>query len=357
MVGVKHRPHVAAPHDMPRSRLRSLWSPWAAQMTAVATSAHRFRTPEKMGHVGSKKLDVPRHFFGGRNAVQEDQIEHDLPQSSVSRWPKDDPCVRPAGLGLHDEVTVARHQHAALRMRKRQLLQVGSALEFVLDGGRHIDSPQPEASGNGGVDMLVKVVLDFHPASLAINPPRHGCGPGTRNLLPLSAVMQPRHHPESAGQSDFGCRGNTQGLRTRRRASGAETTPQSRRVTAPPRSRRRRPGPGSACPQLEVSPRRCLGSLRCGIFQTRWPCRKFRTKAVRSQSRKRNRYSDAQSGSSARKSLAAQALPTMIQPSPCGSTDFDHSEWHCRPSAGFDSIQFSRPLPTAWATGFEPATS
>jgi hypothetical protein len=54
-------------------------------MTAVATKAHRFRTPEKTGHVGSKELDVPRHFFGGRNAAQENQIEHDLPQSSVSR--------------------------------------------------------------------------------------------------------------------------------------------------------------------------------------------------------------------------------------------------------------------------------
>ena len=49
MAGVKHRPHVAAPHDTPRSRLRSLWPPWVAQMTAVATSAHRFRTPEKRG--------------------------------------------------------------------------------------------------------------------------------------------------------------------------------------------------------------------------------------------------------------------------------------------------------------------
>ncbi len=117
----------------------------------------------------------------------------------------------------------------------------------------------------------VEVVLDFHPASLAINQPCHGCGPETRNLLPLSAVMQPRHHPESAGRSDFGCRGNTQGLRTRRRASGEETTPQSRRATAPPRSRRRRPGHGPACPQFEVSPRRCLGSLRCGIFQKQWP--------------------------------------------------------------------------------------
>jgi hypothetical protein len=114
MAGVKHRPHVAAPHDTPRSRLRSLWPPWAAQMTAVAPSAHRLRTPGKTGQVGSKKLDVPRHFFGGRNAAQEDQVEHDLPQSSVSRWPKDNPCVRPAGLGQHDEVTVARHQHAAL---------------------------------------------------------------------------------------------------------------------------------------------------------------------------------------------------------------------------------------------------
>jgi uncharacterized protein (DUF433 family) len=25
----------------------------------------------------------------------------------------------------------------------------------------------------------------------------------------------------------------------------------------------------------------------------------------------------------------------VIQRSPCGSTDIDHSEWHCRPSAGF----------------------
>ena len=191
-------------------------------------------------------------------------------------------------------------------MSKRQLLQVGGALEFLLDSGRRIDSPQPEASSNGGVDVLVEVVLDFHPATLAINQPHHGCGPGTRNPLPLSAVMQPRHHPESAGQSDFGYRGNTQGLRTRRRASGAETTPQSRRVTAPPRSRRQRPGPGSVCPQFEVSPRRCLGSLRCGIFQKQWPCPRFRTKAVRSQSRKRNRYSDAQSVSSARRSLAAR---------------------------------------------------
>ena len=196
------------------------------------------------------------------------------------------------GLGIaprrsRDASSVARHQHAALRMSERQLLQVGGALEFLLDGGRHIDSPQPEASGNDGIDVLVEVVLDFHPASLAINQPRHGCGPGTRNLLPLSAVMQPRHHPESAGQSDFGCRGNTQGLRTRRRASGEETTPQSRRATAPPRSRKRRPGHGSACPQFEVSPRRCLGSLRCGIFQKQWPCPKFRTKSVRSQSRKR----------------------------------------------------------------------
>jgi len=194
-------------------------------MTAVATSSHRFRVPEQSRHVGSKKLDVPRRFFGGRNAAQEDQVEHDLPQSSVSRWPKDNPCVRPAGFGQHDEVTVARHQQAALRMSKRQLLQVGGALEFLLDGGRHIDSPQPEASSNGGVHVLVEVVLDFHPATLAINQPHHGCGPGSRNPLPLSAVMQPRHHPESAGQSDFGCRGNTQGVRTRRRASGAKTTP------------------------------------------------------------------------------------------------------------------------------------
>jgi hypothetical protein len=241
-------------------------------MTAVATTrAHRFRVPEQSGHVGSKKLDVSRHFFGGRNAAQQDQVEHDLPQSSVSRWPKDNPCVRPAGFGQHDEVTVTRHQHAALPISERQLMQVGGALEFLLDGSSHIDSPQPQASGNGGVDVLVEVVLDFHPASLAINPPRQGCGPGTRNLLPLSAVMQPRHHPESAGRSDFGCRGNTQGLRTRRRASGEETTPQSRRATAPPRSRRRRPGHGSACPQFEVSPHRCLGSLRCGISQKQLP--------------------------------------------------------------------------------------
>ena len=272
------------------------------------------------GHVGSKKLDVPRHFFGGRNAAQEDQIEHDLPQSSLSRWPKDNPSVRPAGLGQHDEVTVAGHQHAALPMSERELLQVGGPLESLLDGGRHIDSPQPEASCNGGVYVLVEVVLDFHPASLAINQPRHGCGPGTQSLLPLSAVMQPRHHPESAGQSDFGCRGNTQGLRTRRRASGEETTPQSRRATAPPRSRKRRPGHGSVCLQFEVSPRRCLGSLRYGIFQMQWPSSKSRTKAVRSQSRKRNRHSEAQSGRSATKSLAAQALQSMIQPSPCGSS-------------------------------------
>ncbi len=43
-------------------------------------------------------------------------------------------------------------------MSERQLLQVGGALEFLLDGGRHIDSPQPEASGNGGIDVLVEVV-------------------------------------------------------------------------------------------------------------------------------------------------------------------------------------------------------
>ena len=111
-------------------------------MTAVATTrAHRFRVPEQSGHVGSKKLDVPRHFFGGRNAAQEDQVEHDLPQSSVSRWPKDNSCVRPAGFGQHDEVTVTRHQHAALPISERQLLQVGGALGFLLDGGRHIDSP------------------------------------------------------------------------------------------------------------------------------------------------------------------------------------------------------------------------
>jgi hypothetical protein len=46
-------------------------------MTAVATTrAHRFRVPEQSGHVGSKKLDVPRHFFSGRNAAQQDQVEH-----------------------------------------------------------------------------------------------------------------------------------------------------------------------------------------------------------------------------------------------------------------------------------------
>ena len=262
-------------------------------------AANGVRNLGNAGHVGSKKLDVPRHFFGGRNTAQQDQIEHDLPQSSVSCWPKDNPCVRPAGLGQHDEVTVARHQHAALRMSERQLLQVGSALDFLLDGGCHIDSPQPEPSGNGGVDVLIEVVLDFHPASLAINQFRHGCGPGIRSPLQLSVVTQPRHLRESAGRSDFGCRGNTRGPRTRRRASGAETTPQSRRATAPPRSRKRRPGHGSACPQFEVSLHRCLGSLRCGIFQKQRPCSKFRTKAVRSQSRNRNRHPDTQGCSSA----------------------------------------------------------
>ncbi len=124
----------------------------------IRTSLSLADSAIKTGHVGSQKLDVPRHFFGGRNAAQEDQVEHDLPQSSVSRWPKDNPCVRPASFGQRDEVTVARHQHAALRMSERQLLQVGGALEFLLDGGRHIDSPQPEASGNGGIDVLVEVV-------------------------------------------------------------------------------------------------------------------------------------------------------------------------------------------------------
>ena len=44
----------------------------------------------------------------------------------------------------------------------------------------------------------------------------------------------------------------------------------------------------------------------------------------------------------------------MIQLSLRGSTDFDHSEWHCRPSAGFDSIQFLRPLPLVGATPNRP---
>jgi hypothetical protein len=53
------------------------------------------------------------------------------------------------------------------------------------------------------------------------------------------------------------------------------------------------------CLQLGASRRRCLGSRRCGIFQKQWPCPKFRTKAVRSQSRKRNRHPDTRGCSSA----------------------------------------------------------
>ena len=89
----------------------------------------------------------------------------DLPDSSVSRQPKNDPCVRLTGLGQHDEVTVARHQYSAQRISERQLLQVGGAIEFLLDGGCHIDSPQPQASGNGGVDALIEVVLDIQPGN------------------------------------------------------------------------------------------------------------------------------------------------------------------------------------------------
>jgi len=259
---------------------------------AATTSVQRFRTAEKSGHAGSKKLDGPRHFLGGRNAAQENQVEHDLPHSSVSRWPKNDPCVRPTGFGQHDEVTVACHQYSALRMRECQLLQVGGACEFLLDGGCHIDSPQPQASGNGGVDVLIEVVLNIHPGSLAINPPRHGGGPDSRNLLPLSAVVQPRRHRESADRSAFGCRGNTRGPRTRRRASGAETTPQSRRATATPLSRIRCPEPGSVYPLSEASRRRCQGSLRHEIFQGPSPSSKFRRLTICSQSRKRKSYPD-----------------------------------------------------------------
>jgi len=150
------------------------------------TSVHRFWTPEESGHVGSKKLDVPRHFFGGRNAAQEDQIEHDLPQPSVPRWPKGNPCVRPAGLGQHDEVTVARHQHAALRMSELQLLQVGGASEFLLDGGCHINPPQSQASGNSGVDVLIEVVFDFRHPLRSISPTTAaGQEPGTCFRLQL----------------------------------------------------------------------------------------------------------------------------------------------------------------------------
>jgi hypothetical protein len=151
-------------------------------------------------HVGSQEFDVVHHFFGGYNATQMNQVQNNLPHPSTSRCPKDDPRMRCAIFGQCDEVTVAGHQDTALCASKRQLIRVRSAVEPLLDGRRDIDPPQPQAGCNGVVNVLVEVVFDLHPSPLAINRPRHGCGPGTPGRPPLSAEMPPRHRRGCAGR-------------------------------------------------------------------------------------------------------------------------------------------------------------
>ncbi len=63
----------------------------------IRTSLSLADSAIKTGHVGSQKLDVPRHFFGGRNAAQEDQVEHDLPRRRCLAGQKTIPaCGLPA---------------------------------------------------------------------------------------------------------------------------------------------------------------------------------------------------------------------------------------------------------------------
>jgi len=240
-----------------------------------AASECRSGKPENAGHVGSQKLDVPHHFFGGHNPREKDQIEDNLPQPSMSRCPEDDARMRHATVGHGDEVTVACHQDAALHAGTLELPRVGSTVESLLDRRRDIDSAESEAGCDRGVYVLIEVILDIHPVTLAINQPDHGRGPGTLSRPQPSASTPSRHRPECARRSRSGCRGNTPTLHRRRRASNAETTQRSRRANVPLRSRKRCPGRGFGYPQSGAFRRRCPGLTQCVIFPVQSPSQPF----------------------------------------------------------------------------------
>ena len=247
-----------------RSRRRSRTR---ADARPPATNDHGPGKPENAGHGGSQELDVPCRFFGVHNPGEKDQVENNLPQPSMSRWPEDNPRVRHAALGQHDEVAVARHQDAALRVRKRQLPRVGSAVKPLLDGRGDIDSPQSQAGCDSGVYVLVEVELDIHSASLTLSRSSHGPGKGVPGLPLTSALTPASHRREYAGRSGSGCRGNTPALHRRLQASNVETTPRSRQANAPPPSREQRPGHGFGCLQSGACRRKRPGSIQCGIFR------------------------------------------------------------------------------------------